>query len=101
MKSTPVSAARRRPQWGNGLPHSQTLPGGKFFLAEYAKQGYKEPPEAYGAFAFTAMNLILDTIEAVGKVLEEALDELEGLDTDQLLQARYDRSRALGAFEEG
>jgi branched-chain amino acid transport system substrate-binding protein len=42
------------------------LPGGKRFQALYDKTGYKEPPEAYGAFAFVAMQLILDKIEAVG-----------------------------------
>src|SRR5262244_2687189 len=42
------------------------LPGGKRFQAQYDKAGYKEPPEAYGAFAFVAMQLILDKIEAVG-----------------------------------
>jgi branched-chain amino acid transport system substrate-binding protein len=42
------------------------LPGGKSFQAAYDKAGYKEPPEAYGAFAFTAMQLVLDTIEKVG-----------------------------------
>jgi branched-chain amino acid transport system substrate-binding protein len=42
------------------------LPGGKQFQTQYDKAGYKEPPEAYGAFAFVAMQLILDKIEAVG-----------------------------------
>jgi branched-chain amino acid transport system substrate-binding protein len=42
------------------------LPGGKRFQAQYDKAGYKEPPEAYGAFAFVAMQLVLDKIEAVG-----------------------------------
>ncbi len=42
------------------------LPGGKSFQEQYDKAGYKEPPEAYGAFAFVAMQLILDKIEAVG-----------------------------------
>jgi len=42
------------------------LPGGKAFQEQYNKAGYKEPPEAYGAFAFVAMQLILDKIEAVG-----------------------------------
>jgi len=42
------------------------LPGGQSFKAEYDKAGYKEPPEAYGAFAFAAMKLILDKIEEVG-----------------------------------
>jgi len=44
----------------------EKLPGGQFFKTEYDKAGYKEPPEAYGAFAFAAMKLILDRIEAVG-----------------------------------
>jgi branched-chain amino acid transport system substrate-binding protein len=42
------------------------LPGGQMFKTEYDKAGYKEPPEAYGAFAFAAMKLILDRIEEVG-----------------------------------
>ena len=46
----------------------EKLPGGKFFKAEYDKAGYKEPPEAYGAFAFAAMKLILDKIEEVGPI---------------------------------
>jgi branched-chain amino acid transport system substrate-binding protein len=42
------------------------LPGGQSFKTEYDKAGYKEPPEAYGAFAFAGMKLILDKIEEVG-----------------------------------
>jgi branched-chain amino acid transport system substrate-binding protein len=48
-----------------GAPTAK-LPGGKKFLAEYKAQNYKEPPEAYGPFAFAAMHLILDTIDKVG-----------------------------------
>ncbi len=44
----------------------EKLPGGRYFQEQYDKAGYKEPPEAYGAFAFTAMKLILDKIEEVG-----------------------------------
>jgi branched-chain amino acid transport system substrate-binding protein len=44
----------------------EKLPGGKSFQEQYDKAGYKEPPEAYGAFAFAATKLILDTIENVG-----------------------------------
>src|SRR5215813_410524 len=44
----------------------EKLPGGKFFQEQYDRAGYKEPPEAYGAFAFVAMQMILDKIEAVG-----------------------------------
>ena len=44
----------------------EKLPGGQFFMEEYQKAAYGEPPEAYGPFAFAAMNLVLDTIEEVG-----------------------------------
>jgi len=48
-----------------GAP-TDKLPGGKFFMEKYTAQKYDSPPEAYGAFAYAAMNLILDTIEQVG-----------------------------------
>jgi branched-chain amino acid transport system substrate-binding protein len=38
----------------------ENLPGGKWFWKEYVKAGYKEAPDAFGPFAFAAMNLILD-----------------------------------------
>ncbi len=63
-----------------GAP-TEMLPGGKLFLKQYREQGYSDPPEAYGAFAFTAMNLILDTIEAVGpdrKLVRAALNNVSG-----------------------
>lgn len=63
-----------------GAP-TEKLPGGIKFLKQYKKQGYKEPPEAYGAFAFTAMSLILDTIEKVGpdrKKVRKALNAVRG-----------------------
>ena len=63
-----------------GAP-TEMLPGGKMFLEQYGKQGYSDPPEAYGAFAFTAMNLILDTIESVGadrKKVRSALNAVTG-----------------------
>jgi branched-chain amino acid transport system substrate-binding protein len=44
----------------------EKLPGGQFFMEEYQDAGYGEPAEAYGPFAFAAMNLVLDTIEEVG-----------------------------------
>jgi branched-chain amino acid transport system substrate-binding protein len=44
----------------------EKLPGGKFFIEQYQKQNYAEGPEAYGAFAYAATNLILDAIEKVG-----------------------------------
>ena len=54
----------------------EKLPGGQFFMAEYQKAGYGEPPEAYGPFAFAAMNLVLDTIEAVGPDREAIIEAL-------------------------
>ena len=54
----------------------EKLPGGQFFMEEYQKAGYGEPPEAYGPFAFAAMNLVLDTIEAVGPDRAAVMDAL-------------------------
>lgn len=64
--------------------YPEKLPGGKYFLEQYGKQGYAEGPEAYGAFAFAAMSLILDTIEAVGpdrKKVRNALNGVQGRDS--------------------
>ena len=55
----------------------EKLPGGARFLEEYGKQGFGEPPEAYGAFAFAATNLILDAIEKVGPHRKQVNDELD------------------------
>jgi branched-chain amino acid transport system substrate-binding protein len=66
-----------------GAP-TEKLPGGKLFMEQYAKQSYAEPSEAYGPFAFTAMNLILDTIERVGpnrKKVRKALNQTQGHDS--------------------
>ncbi len=60
------------------------LPGGLFFTAKYAQAKYAESPEAYGAFAFAAMNLILDTIEKVGpdrKKVTAALNKVKDVDS--------------------
>jgi branched-chain amino acid transport system substrate-binding protein len=48
-----------------GAP-TEKLPGGKRFLDAYARAGFKEPAEAYGPFAYVAVNLVIDAIEAVG-----------------------------------
>lgn len=47
-----------------GAP-TDKLPGGKFFMEKYAAAKYDNPPEAYGAFAFAAMDMILNSIEKV------------------------------------
>jgi len=52
------------------------LPGGKFFMVKYNEQKYDQPPEAYGPFAFAAMDLILDTIEKVGPDRKKVIAEL-------------------------
>jgi branched-chain amino acid transport system substrate-binding protein len=57
------------------------LPGGQYFHEQYDAQGYGEPPEAYGAFAFAAMNLVLDAIEEVGpkrKKVRQYLNAVRG-----------------------
>jgi branched-chain amino acid transport system substrate-binding protein len=62
----------------------EKLPGGKFFQEQYDKAGYKEPPEAYGAFAYAAMQLVLDKIEAVGPdriKVRDALGKVENHDS--------------------
>lgn len=57
-----------------GAPLAE-LPGGQKFLAAYEKAGFAEPPEAYGAFAYVAGQLLVAAIEKVGpdrvKVAEE------------------------------
>ncbi len=58
-----------------GAP-AQKLPGGKFFLEQYDKQKYGEGPEAYGAFAYAGMVLVLDAIEKVGPDRKKVRDEL-------------------------
>ena len=58
-----------------GAP-TEKLPGGKFFMEKYTAQKYDNPPEAYGAFAYAAMNLILDSIEKVGPDRRKVIDDL-------------------------
>lgn len=58
-----------------GAP-AEKLPGGKFFLEQYQKQNYAEGPEAYGAFAYAAASLIMDTIEKVGPDRQKVMAEL-------------------------
>jgi branched-chain amino acid transport system substrate-binding protein len=58
-----------------GAP-TEKLPGGKFFLENYAAQKYDNPPEAYGAFSFAATDLILDSIEKVGPDRKKVIEEL-------------------------
>jgi branched-chain amino acid transport system substrate-binding protein len=52
------------------------LPGGKFFMEKYNAQKYDNPPDAYGAFAYAAMELILDSIEKVGPDRRKVIADL-------------------------
>lgn len=54
----------------------EKIPGGKFFLEKYKAAGYGEPPEAYGPFAYAAMDLLLNVIERVGPDRRKVRDEL-------------------------
>ena len=66
-----------------GAP-TEKLPGGQEFLEKYNAAGYDQPPEASGAFAFAAMELILDAIEEVGpdrEKVREWLNKVEGRDS--------------------
>jgi branched-chain amino acid transport system substrate-binding protein len=58
-----------------GAP-TDKLPGGKFFMEKYNAQKYDSPPEAYGAFAYAGMDMILDTIEKVGPDRKKVIAEL-------------------------
>jgi branched-chain amino acid transport system substrate-binding protein len=58
-----------------GAP-AEKLPGGKKFLEDYNKQGYTNPPEAYGPFAFAGAQLVMDAIEKVGPDRKKIIAEL-------------------------
>lgn len=58
-----------------GAP-TDKLPGGKFFMEKYNAQKYDNPPEAYGAFAFAAMDMILNSIEKVGPDRKKVIADL-------------------------
>jgi branched-chain amino acid transport system substrate-binding protein len=58
-----------------GAP-TEKLPGGMVFMDKYNAQKYEQPPEAYGAFANAAMDLILDAIEKVGPDRKRVIKEL-------------------------
>ena len=59
----------------DGTPAAK-LPGGKFFLENYAKQNYAQSPEAYGPYAYVAAMLLMDTIDKVGPNRKKVNEEL-------------------------
>jgi branched-chain amino acid transport system substrate-binding protein len=68
-----------------GAP-TEKLPGGKFFMENYNAQKYDNPPEAYGAFAYAAMDLIIDTIEKVGPDRKRVVDAMANVkDRDSIV----------------
>jgi branched-chain amino acid transport system substrate-binding protein len=58
-----------------GAP-TEKLPGGKMFIEKYNEQKYDGAPEAYGPFAYAAMDLIIDTIEKVGPDRKKVITEM-------------------------
>ena len=68
-----------------GAP-AEKLPGGKQFLADYAKQGYSNPPEAYGPFAYAGAVLLMDAIEKAGPDRKKIIAELSNVkDRDSIV----------------
>ena len=47
-------------------PPLAKMPGGAAFTENYKAAGFREPPEAYGPFAYIATHLLMQKIEAVG-----------------------------------
>ena len=65
---------------------TEKLPGGKFFMEKYSAQKYDNPPEAYGAFAYAAMDLILDTVEKVGPDRKKVIADMANVkDRDSIV----------------
>src|ERR687889_2490468 len=68
-----------------GAP-TEKLPGGKFFMEKYTAAKYDNPPEAYGAFAFAAMDMILNSIEKVGPDRKKVIADLANVkDRDSIV----------------
>jgi len=55
----------------------EKLPGGKFFMEKYDEAKFSQPPEAYGAFAYAAMDLLLSTIEKEGPDRKKVVKALQ------------------------
>ena len=58
-----------------GAP-AEKLAHGKEFLEQYNKQGYTQPPEAYGPFAYAAAVLLMDAIEKAGPDRKKIIEQL-------------------------
>ena len=54
---------------------------GHAFLDAYTKAGFREDPDAYGPFAYSATNLVMDAVEKVGpdrKKVRDVLNSTKG-----------------------
>lgn len=69
------TAAEGTVSFHNGAPITKYADGKKF-LDAYAKAGFREDPDAYGPFAFSAANLVMDAIEKVGPDRKKVRDVL-------------------------
>ena len=57
----------------------EEMPGGSDYLKQYSEAKYDDPPEAYGIYAYTAMNVLLDAIEAAGPDRKAIIKALQSL----------------------
>jgi len=57
----------------------EEMPGGPAYLKLYEEAKYDDPPEAYGIYAFAAMDVLLDAIEAAGPERKAIVDTLAHL----------------------
>ncbi len=73
IKTTGAKVAEGSMCFGEGAPFEK-LPGGKEFIANYQKEGFKDEPEFYGVFAYVAAQIIMDAIEQVGPDREKVAD---------------------------
>ena len=100
--SSPTPISRRWDRWrrarsaSSRAPRSRSCRAGSFSRSNTTRPEYKEPPEAYGAFAFAAMQLILDTIEKVGPDRKKVTDALGKIANYDFIigQGHVRRSRA-------
>lgn len=71
------AAAEGTISFHNGAPLSKYAEG-QAFMDAYTKAGFREDPDAYGPFAYSAANLIMDAIEKVGPDRKKVKAELNG-----------------------
>jgi branched-chain amino acid transport system substrate-binding protein len=70
------TAAEGTVSFHNGAPINKYADG-QAFMEAYSKAGYREDLDAYGPFAYSAANLIMDAIEKVGPDRQKVRDTLD------------------------